>query len=102
MKPPARRTSGSTPGALSEYLLEQIGKVERLPKEPLTGKHGSERDAVEWALAWAPDLPAFIAESYVNLIPTSRRRHACERPAARRGATRCASSPSSATSCRAA
>jgi topoisomerase-4 subunit B len=58
-------------GALSEYLIEQIGKVERLPKDPLTGKHGSERDAVEWALAWAPDLPAFIAESYVNLIPTS-------------------------------
>jgi topoisomerase-4 subunit B len=58
-------------GALSEYLIEQIGKVDRLPREPLTGKHGSERDAVEWALAWAPDLPVFIAESYVNLIPTS-------------------------------
>ncbi len=58
-------------GALSEYLIEQIGKAERLPKEPLAGKHGSERDAVEWAVAWAPDLPAFIAESYVNLIPTS-------------------------------
>ncbi len=58
-------------GALSEYLLEQIGKVDCLPKEPLSGKHGSESDAVEWALAWAPDLPAFIAESYVNLIPTA-------------------------------
>ncbi|MEJ0100673.1 MAG: DNA topoisomerase IV subunit B [Pseudomonadota bacterium] len=58
-------------GALSEYLIEQIGKADRLPKEPLAGKHGSERDAVEWAVAWAPDLPAFIAESYVNLIPTS-------------------------------
>jgi topoisomerase-4 subunit B len=58
-------------GALSEYLIEQIGKADRLPAVPLAGKHGSERDAVEWALAWAPDLPAFIAESYVNLIPTS-------------------------------
>jgi topoisomerase-4 subunit B len=58
-------------GALTEYLLEQIGKVDCLPKEPLSGKHGSDSDAVEWALAWAPDLPAFIAESYVNLIPTS-------------------------------
>jgi topoisomerase-4 subunit B len=58
-------------GALSEYLQEQIGKADSLPKEPLSGKHGSETDAVEWALAWAPDLPAFIAESYVNLIPTS-------------------------------
>src|SRR5690606_40185996 len=57
-------------GALTEYLTEMIGKVDSLPKEPLTGKHGSEREAVEWALAWAPDLSAFIAESYVNLIPT--------------------------------
>ncbi len=58
-------------GALSEYLLEQIGKTECLPKEPLSGKQGSEVDVVEWALAWAPNLPAFIAESYVNLIPTA-------------------------------
>jgi topoisomerase-4 subunit B len=58
-------------GALSEYLLEQVGKTEYMPKEPLVGKQGSERDAVEWAVAWAPNLPAFIAESYVNLIPTS-------------------------------
>jgi topoisomerase-4 subunit B len=58
-------------GALAEYLQEQIGKTASLPKEPLSSKHGSERDAVEWALAWAPELPAAIAESYVNLIPTS-------------------------------
>ncbi len=57
-------------GALTEYLIEQVGKTECLPKEPLSGKHGSERDAVEWALQWAPNLSAFIAESYVNLIPT--------------------------------
>jgi topoisomerase-4 subunit B len=58
-------------GALSGYLTEMIGKVDSLPKEPLSGKHGTEREAVEWAVAWAPDLPAFIAESYVNLIPTT-------------------------------
>jgi topoisomerase-4 subunit B len=58
-------------GALAEYLLEQIGKTEYMPKEPLSGKQGSERDAVEWAIAWAPNLSAFIAESYVNLIPTA-------------------------------
>jgi topoisomerase-4 subunit B len=58
-------------GALTEYLIEQVGKTECLPKEPLSGKQGSERDAVEWALIWAPNLPAFIAESYVNLIPTA-------------------------------
>jgi topoisomerase-4 subunit B len=58
-------------GALAEYLIEQIGKTDYMPKEPLAGKQGSERDTVEWAVAWAPDLPAFVAESYVNLIPTS-------------------------------
>ena len=58
-------------GALTEYLLEQLGDAERMPKEPLAGKMGSTHDAVEWALAWAPGLPAAVAESYVNLIPTS-------------------------------
>jgi topoisomerase IV subunit B len=57
-------------GALGEYLLEQLGKAERLPREPLTGKQGSAQDSVEWALAWAPDLTPALAESYVNLIPT--------------------------------
>jgi topoisomerase IV subunit B len=57
-------------GALGEYLLEQLGKADRLPREPLTGKQGSAQDSVEWALAWAPDLAPALAESYVNLIPT--------------------------------
>ena len=58
-------------GALSEYLLEAMGNVDRMPKEPLTGKMGSAQDSVEWAMAWAPDLPQAVSESYVNLIPTS-------------------------------
>ena len=58
-------------GALTEYLLEQLGDVDRMPKEPLAGKMGSAHDAVEWALVWAPDISAAVAESYVNLIPTS-------------------------------
>ncbi len=57
-------------GALAEYLAEQVGKTECLPKEPLAGKQGSEKDTVEWALVWAPNLPQSVAESYVNLIPT--------------------------------
>ncbi len=57
-------------GALTEYLMEQVGKTECLPKEPLVGKQGSGQDAVEWAVIWAPNLPQPIAESYVNLIPT--------------------------------
>ncbi len=58
-------------GALTEYLLEQLGDTPRMPKEPLAGKMGSAHDSVEWALSWAPELPQSVSESYVNLIPTS-------------------------------
>jgi topoisomerase IV subunit B len=57
-------------GHLGEYLSEQLDKHERLPSEPVTGRHASEQDVVEWALAWSADAPQLIAESYVNLIPT--------------------------------
>jgi topoisomerase-4 subunit B len=58
-------------GHLGEYLLEQLGKAERLPAEPVTGKHSSDQEVVEWALTWTPDADALISESYVNLIPTT-------------------------------
>ncbi len=57
-------------GHLGEYLSEQLEKSERLPAEPITGRHASDQDVVEWALAWSADAPQLIAESYVNLIPT--------------------------------
>ncbi|HEX9473836.1 MAG TPA: toprim domain-containing protein, partial [Steroidobacteraceae bacterium] len=57
-------------GHLGEYLTELLEKYERLPGEPVTGRHASEQDVVEWALAWSGDAPHLIAESYVNLIPT--------------------------------
>jgi topoisomerase-4 subunit B len=31
----------------------------------------SDEDAVEWALAWSSDAEQLVAESYVNLIPTT-------------------------------
>jgi topoisomerase-4 subunit B len=57
-------------GHLGEYLTELLEKYERLPAEPVTGRHASDQDVVEWALAWSGDAPQLIAESYVNLIPT--------------------------------
>jgi topoisomerase-4 subunit B len=57
-------------GHLGEYLTELLEKYERLPAEPVTGRHASDQDVVEWALAWSGDAPHLIAESYVNLIPT--------------------------------
>ena len=58
-------------GDLGAYLLEQLGSAERLPQEPITGQHASEQDVVEWALAWSSDAEPLVAESYVNLIPTT-------------------------------
>jgi len=58
-------------GDLGAYLLEEVGKEERLPAEPITGKREGENDAVEYALIWTPNAENVVAESYVNLIPTS-------------------------------
>jgi topoisomerase-4 subunit B len=58
-------------GHLGEYLSEQLAKADRMPTEPITGKHTSDQDVVEWALAWTPDETPVITESYVNLIPTT-------------------------------
>ena len=58
-------------GHLGEYLLEQLGRNERLPAEPIIGKHVSDQDVVEWALAWTPEAVPAVLESSVNLIPTS-------------------------------
>jgi topoisomerase IV subunit B len=57
-------------GDLGAYLVEELGQTERLPPEPITGKREGDNDAVEYALAWAPDAEESIGESYVNLIPT--------------------------------
>ena len=72
-------------GHLGEYLTEQLGKTECLPKEPITGKQGSER-RTPWNGRWSGrrTCPPAIAESYVNLIPTQRWRHARQRTALRR------------------
>jgi topoisomerase-4 subunit B len=63
-------------GDLGAYLVEELGQAERLPSEPITGKRQEEdnkdNDAlVDYALVWAPYAEGVIAESYVNLIPTT-------------------------------
>jgi len=57
-------------GDLGAYLADELGKAERLPAEPITGKREQEQDSVEYALCWAPGIENAMAESYVNLIPT--------------------------------
>jgi topoisomerase-4 subunit B len=57
-------------GDLGAYLIEELGKNERIPAEPITGAREDDNDAVSYALCWAPDAETAIGESYVNLIPT--------------------------------
>jgi topoisomerase-4 subunit B len=57
-------------GDLGAYLLEELGKAEYLPAEPISGKNVAPNDAVDYALVWAPNAESIVAESYVNLIPT--------------------------------
>jgi len=57
-------------GDLGAYLVEELGKHERIPAEPITATRAGDNDAVDYALCWAPDAETSIGESYVNLIPT--------------------------------
>ncbi len=63
--------SGSTPAIWAPTWSSSSGSAERLPHEPITGSHTAEQDAVDWALVWSSDAEQLIAESYVNLIPTT-------------------------------
>ncbi|MBV9913027.1 MAG: DNA topoisomerase IV subunit B [Sinobacteraceae bacterium] len=57
-------------GDLGAYLLEELGKTDTLPAEPIVSPAAEQNAAVSYALLWAPDAPLTVAESYVNLIPT--------------------------------
>jgi topoisomerase-4 subunit B len=58
-------------GDLGAYLVDELGKVGRMPNEPISGKAEHENDNIDYALCWAPDAENFVSESYVNLIPTT-------------------------------
>ncbi|HEY8051286.1 MAG TPA: DNA topoisomerase IV subunit B [Steroidobacteraceae bacterium] len=58
-------------GDLGAYLVEELQKETRIPAEPIIGTLTEDNDAVDYALCWAPDAELALAESYVNLIPTS-------------------------------
>ncbi len=58
-------------GDLGAYLVDELGKSDRLPNEPITGKREQDQDTVEYAICCAPAAENPIAESYVNLIPTA-------------------------------
>ncbi len=59
-------------GGLDQYLLEELGEVERLPEEPFSGRMEGNKEAVDWSLVWVPDGSEQVTESYANLIPTAQ------------------------------
>jgi topoisomerase-4 subunit B len=57
---------------LKDYLLENLSGYERIPEEPFVGEQEGKEEVVNWAVIWLPEQGQMIAESYVNLIPTSQ------------------------------
>ncbi len=58
-------------GGLHEYLAEQLGRGQWLPAETFYGKRDVDGGTIEWAFAWVVEGAQPVAESYVNLIPTT-------------------------------
>ena len=56
---------------LHDYLITGCAGNPTLPDEPFLGSSSTEEEAVDWGLFWTTESPTIIAESYVNLIPTS-------------------------------
>ncbi len=56
---------------ISDYLLGEGGTSDRIPTEPFVGHFNGDDQAVDWAVVWVLDSDP-IAESYVNLIPTTQ------------------------------
>ncbi|MFO7788422.1 MAG: DNA topoisomerase IV subunit B [Halospina sp.] len=57
---------------LTDYLKTALADRECLPREPFTGEISGNTEMVSWALQWLPEDTDVVAESYVNLIPTTQ------------------------------
>jgi topoisomerase-4 subunit B len=57
---------------LTDYLADATIDYPVLPEEPFVGSFAGSNEGVEWAVQWLPEGGDVIAESYVNLIPTSQ------------------------------
>jgi len=59
-------------GGLEQYLSECLGAVETLPEVPFGGSMRGSREEIDWSVVWVGDGGPMVAESYVNLVPTSQ------------------------------
>ena len=55
---------------ISDYLVQELSGMTLIPTAPVCGNFAAENEAAEWALMWVEEGSDWIAESYVNLIPT--------------------------------
>jgi topoisomerase-4 subunit B len=57
---------------LRDYLFENLLEYELIPEKPFVGEQEGKEEVVSWAVIWLPEQGQMIAESYVNLIPTTQ------------------------------
>jgi len=57
---------------LSDYLVQELASMAILPQKPIHDSFSSDNESAEWALTWVEEGNDWIAESYVNLIPTAQ------------------------------
>jgi topoisomerase-4 subunit B len=57
---------------VAAYLAGALQGIEHLPEAPFTGSLEGNTEAVDWAVAWLSNNGEGVAESYVNLIPTTQ------------------------------
>ena len=55
---------------ISDYLIQELTGMTLIPTAPVCGNFAAENEAAEWAIMWVEEGSDWIAESYVNLIPT--------------------------------
>ena len=56
---------------LADYLQDATIDYPVLPEPPFVGSFSGSNESVDWAVQWLPEGGEVVAESYVNLIPTT-------------------------------
>jgi topoisomerase-4 subunit B len=57
---------------LTDYLADATIDHPVVPEQPFVGSFSGSSEAADWAVQWLPEGGEVVAESYVNLIPTSQ------------------------------
>ncbi|MCG6895380.1 MAG: DNA topoisomerase IV subunit B [Desulfobacteraceae bacterium] len=57
---------------LQDYLSDSLQQCETIPEKPFVGEASGNEESVSWAVVWLAENGDTVAESYVNLIPTTQ------------------------------